>query len=533
MAFLPNTTIKLCSVPFDNTYKDVVRFNNEYAQTNYFNEKTILTLEDYLTVRTTKADGSLQTSIKVNMKYDHLISYGINYVMYDNGFFPSALHPDWKKKYYYAFVTQIKYVNEQTSELIIETDVFQTWFFNVDFLPSFIVREHSKYDQIGDNVIPEKFEYNDFTYYELDKYSGLTDWVYLIGTSHKSYGRQINGMYQGLTFYAFEDDEPINQFLAEMQEEYGDCIIFIGVVPKFCITAEPELYEDGELTTTYNLNHKIFDFKRVNMSYDFDGYEPKNNKLHTAPFTKFIIQNHAGEEAEYNIEDFASHLLYDESGGYISFEMYGDVSANPSVTICPQYYKGIANNYDCGISLKNFPQCSFNNDTFKLWIAKNQYTQDLVFAKAGIGIVSNALSLNASGVVNSAFSIADYMNTQYQASREPNRNSQGNPLTNLRTLMMKNCFDFYIRKIKKHYAKAIDDYFTMFGYATNEVKKPNLFTRPFFNYVQTVDIKLSGNIPNNDMKVFKNIFNNGVTLWDSKTTIGDYTVDNKPQESEG
>ena len=92
----------------------------------------------------------------------------------------------------------------------------------------------------------------------------------------------------------------------------------------------------------------------------------------------------------------------------------------------------------------------------------------------------------------------------------------------------KNTLTIYIRKIKKHQAKIIDDFFTMFGYQTNSVKVPNISSRPYFNYVQTKGVNIVGSIPNDDMRILKAMFDNGVTLWKSTATVGDYSVDNSP-----
>lgn len=41
MEFTPRGTIYLCTVDFDNSYKNVVYFSNRDAQKNYFDERMI------------------------------------------------------------------------------------------------------------------------------------------------------------------------------------------------------------------------------------------------------------------------------------------------------------------------------------------------------------------------------------------------------------------------------------------------------------------------------------------------------------
>ena len=73
-----------------------------------------------------------------------------NYVMYKN--------PDYKDKYYYAYITDMKYINDKMTEITIKTDVFQTWQFDFIYKESLVEREHVNNDTIGLHTIPENLE---------------------------------------------------------------------------------------------------------------------------------------------------------------------------------------------------------------------------------------------------------------------------------------------------------------------------------------------------------------------------------------
>lgn len=45
-------------------------------------------------------------------------------------------------RYYYAYIVDIKYINDNMTELKIETDVFQTWQFDFIYKKSFVERKH-------------------------------------------------------------------------------------------------------------------------------------------------------------------------------------------------------------------------------------------------------------------------------------------------------------------------------------------------------------------------------------------------------
>ena len=532
MAFSPSTTIYLCNVPIDNTYKNQIYFSNVSAQQSYFMNKVVKTFTEYLTVREKLPNGSIESSIKVNANIDTIRSLPCNYMFYQN-----ANHGT---KYFYAFITKIIYVNEGTTKLVFETDVYQTWLFNVTLKPSYVVREHSKTDEIGDNLVPEKFNFQDYVYTKIGSDSVLNKWGYLVGctelnfdTSSTSAGHLMSGIYQGLYFYYYENENNLSDFLAEFDV---DCIQFIAVIPKFCVSANTIGANDNDRANgqgfMYSSNNvatqtKVIDYTAL----AFGDYAPKNKKLYTAPFYKMIVTNHNGEEAEYNIEDFTNRSA-------ITFRYYGDVSANPTVTLYPCNYKGVTENYDSGISISGFPQCSYANDSFKLWLAKNQFGVGLdtvgnigqIIAGVATGVASGGIAgaIGATQVVSGVSGIMNTVNSVYQASKEPNRAHTGSSKNNLLTAIGFNKFDFYSKRIKPEYMHTIDDFFTMYGYQTNRVKTPNVSSRPYFNYVQTVDCNIVGGIPSDDMERLKAVYNNGVTLWKSTATVGDYSVDNRP-----
>jgi hypothetical protein len=118
------------------------------------------------------------------------------------------------------------------------------------------------------------------------------------------------------------------------------------------------------------------------------------------------------------------------------------------------------------------------------------------------------------------------VNQIYQASLTPNQ-AKGNVGTGAINLGMGiNKFEFYYNMVTADYAQMIDNYFDMYGYKVNRVKVPNLNTRPYWNYVQTKDINIKGDIPNDDMVILKTAFNDGVTLWHGGGNVGNYSLDN-------
>ena len=111
----PQTNVKLLrNVPLDNTYEHTIYFGDAGSQTSYFSGLTKYNLTNYTYQRVNS------NQMRVAKKADDL--YDCNYLMFQNTAFGS--------KWFYAFVTGVEYVNNETSTITYEIDVMQTWFFD-------------------------------------------------------------------------------------------------------------------------------------------------------------------------------------------------------------------------------------------------------------------------------------------------------------------------------------------------------------------------------------------------------------------
>lgn len=144
---IPNSEVRLIkNVPFSNNYKNVIQFNDKTSQENYFKSLPNILADDFKYVRNNGI-------IKVPYYRDEILEY--NYLMFKN--------KAYGDKYFYAFITNISYINPNTSAISFELDVFQTWFMDVQFKPSYIEREHcQRWNSDGTpviNTIPEGLDY--------------------------------------------------------------------------------------------------------------------------------------------------------------------------------------------------------------------------------------------------------------------------------------------------------------------------------------------------------------------------------------
>ena len=124
MVIAPNSNITLLKVPLELSNKNQLTFSSRQAQFNYFNSLTKIELENATYQRK-------EGVIRFPELIDNLYEY--NYVMYQN--------ESYSDKWFYAFITNMRYLNDNVTEISITTDVFQTWQFDLEFKQSFVERE--------------------------------------------------------------------------------------------------------------------------------------------------------------------------------------------------------------------------------------------------------------------------------------------------------------------------------------------------------------------------------------------------------
>lgn len=137
---------------------------------------------------------------------------------------------------------------------------------------------------------------------------------------------------------------------------------------------------------------------------------------------------------------------------------------------------------------------------------------------------------NAGNVVgtvgNVVTNIAGTIGQFYTASLMPNIQGGNSNIGDVLYSSGRNCFTIRKMQCERRFIEIIDDFFTMYGYKINLVKKPNITGRSNWNYVKTIDCNILGNIPQMDLAEIKEMFDNGVTLWHTTAYFLDYSQTN-------
>ena len=191
-------------------------------------------------------------------------------------------------------------------------------------------------------------------------------------------------------------------------------------------------------------------------------------------------------------------------------------------------------NTDEGLNGGKYPICCWNSDAFTNWMTANSVNTYMGVA-GGVGTMALGAVAMASGagallgvsmILGGATAIGTTIGQVHQASMQPDQVKGNTNCGDVITGSGHNTFMFFNMSIKQEYAKIIDGYFDMFGYKVCRVKAPNKAHRSRYWYTKTIDVNIDGAIPNKDMQVIKEAYNNGITFWRNGNEIGNYSLSN-------
>lgn len=570
---VPNSEVYILkNVPLEPSFDHTIWFDNPEQQATAFTTYALAFYFDKVSYQRYP-----RPYITLDKTADDL--FNCNYMMFRNTAYGT--------KWFYAFITQIEYISNTTSRIYYTIDPMQTYLFDVNVGECWVEREHAMTDAIGDNLNPESFELGEYVY-DADYLPSIflkTNYVICILATWKAVyednkwvikdastggvGGVDSGIYTGLTKNLFTYD-PRNHTAcvndanavieAATKANKADGIVSITMYPKFFINWS----NAGDLATGL-LPYTIDSIPAFTGT--FDGYKPKNNKLYTAPFCGVYVDNLQGNAANYAYEYFENREP--------TFNIVGAVNGNLECASIPLNYKGLTSNFQETLIMGGFPQCAWNVDTFKAWIAQNKYAiaagvattaidtvKQVALAATGVGMAGEVAGMSAAmtgaGSAQTIQAVGQYANA-YQNAQNVSYNAQGDILNKTINLVAQvktastqpnhargqqsssvycalgvQGFHYMPYRIQGQFAKIIDDFFSMYGYKTNRLKVPNRNGRKAWNYVKTCGCTLTGSAPADVTASLVQIYDKGITFWrcinlsagNPFTRVGNYSLDN-------
>lgn len=492
------------------------------AQLAYFAGKAKYTLTDYSYIRTSNR-------IRIQLNPEDIID--CNYIAFRNQSFGTH--------WYFGFITNTHYINDNTTEIEWKLDVIQTWAFDFELQPSYIERGHVTRDGVGQNIVPENLPVGNYVFEEdniTERFgANQPNTIYIARTTDKDFqpvqGKLISGIYQGCEFLAQADALAASRTIEDMTENNaGDSIVCIFMFPDSMLDVL-EFNERKIITIPAN-------YATIN------GYSPKNNKLFTYPYNFLTITDNEGNTGNLRYENFLN------PAGGCQFAYSASLTCNPQLSLYPIRYNGQMFNVSEGITIL-FPMCSYNIDTYKAWLAQTHYqrttnekvvtstynrqttlntigTIGTAIGNVALGNIPGAVATVAGGVLGQMNRDISYDNeiakinaVEDDRSTQPPQ-SQGTTHSDVLWSDQLKGVRIYPTTIRAENARIIDDYWTMFGYPIHQIHVPNLKARETWTYIKTKGVNMNTVIENKYLVELKNYFELGLTFWNNGDEIGEY-----------
>ena len=404
---------------------DTFYFASRSAQTTYFASKLSFTVTNCSYQR---ADIG---KVKIEKAYKYV--YDCDYLSFKN--------TSYENKTFYAFITGVEYIDDNTTIVYYVIDNVQTWLLDCTLPACYIERQHSTTDDFGDNMLLDPIDCGEYVTKEIfDNFTqnfvvvfqatfnvGL--WASDFTTKQAPEIQLKNGIYDNASQWAVYanvsstpagDNTALSEILTNIYNGSGgvtvDDFINIYMYPKAGIAlgsgAGNEYTVQGATSQTSTLNQiyrvagsyqtagttnypgQIIDVSQTMKVHptSLDGYTPKNAKTLQYPYAVLHVSNNDGSAIDLKYEKFRNPS--DNSVVSARFRITGCTTGEGKVRLTPEQYLGVAAyalDYDTAIDSSAFPTVSMVGDPYLIYLAQNKnrlqngYDQMLYSAAASIG----------------------------------------------------------------------------------------------------------------------------------------------------
>lgn len=568
------TTIYLTNVDWCNDYKDVMLFDNDSDQINWFklNPATYsaLSTDDYRFID--GAGFSEQKSIKVSMRPE--VAQGFNYLFYRN-----SSDSSWR----FCFIKYVNFVDYETAEIFLELDIFQTYQFKFELADCFIKRETVKVDNVFNAALEDtpyknqhemlisRINFNDGAGFRPYVYAvnfkarwnheeEFTDFNYLDFTAGDIYQTGVNRNGALLVFDNFSD---LTNFINGQQSagiNISESFLEFGIVSNSMISSDvcicrSSAHNSIELKDNtvagynympvhdlpyYNDRDRVVEINKPQELKTRTGgtYSPHNEKCLMGPYQKVKIKA-MNYEREFYFEDFNTNSI-------ASFEYCYSYTNGFKMYVYPKNYKKQDYDFAQVIELPISATFPYLADQFHDWLVSNSNmiaakqnditmqqvggiaaiiggaVQIGVGAFTGGGLIATGLATAAGGI--SSLTDASNNEDELRGSIVDQENKLGfEPIgtatDSLFTLSRRIKPTVELWQTDGNLIKKIDNYYSAFGYNVSRFDTPKLHNRANWDYLQLgkCNIKKAGSASTymsiSENNAIKKMFENGIRIW--------------------
>lgn len=435
----PNSTISLCNVTWDASYRDIVKFTDTMDQERYFDglKKDVI---------------KNSTMVKFGLPIDLPIAFNraskYNYMIVDNDY-----DFDDKRKWYY-FIQSVDYVNANVTRFHIMLDVWQSFQFDVKLGRCFVERGHigianeRQNDDYGLNYldIPEGLdlgntpriqEDHEFPFMEpgSDQDENAPG-VLIMSTTDltadpqtkedpklkTATGSSVNGVFNGISIYFIDSLNGFGNFmlLSSVFPWVTEGIIGIWMVPPRAIKKGQQIKPFGGKTGDSGYDDSIFNLIHMYVvteaTYDKVSYSEDDFRQ---IFVRHIPQRYHNLKKlqiypysyiEMTLQNGSSLIIQPQYVGESNLEIHESIWASapgPRSMYYPEHYAG-GEDLNAAIGVVDWPRLVMVNNQGIAYLASNahsiqyQYsTADWAQQKTQMGINNAYAQANAGASYNS------------------------------------------------------------------------------------------------------------------------------------
>lgn len=394
---------------------DTFYFADRSAQSTYFNSKVIATKTNLYYQRSHKG------RVRVELAYSSL--YRCDYL--------SFINPDFENKRFYAFVTGVNYIDNNTTEVNYVIDEVQTWLLDCTFSRCFVERMHTIRDDYGACLLDDSLDCG--LYQTVSMQEGLlTDTLVVIvstfdlyhwavgDSTHAPYTDKVapqlsvkQGIYDELCLTAVYSNaagynaltgSALSELLTHIYNGDGGVtiqdIVNIYIYPKIALAlTDSAVIGSGSssalLDNIYRVAGSYYstvgqetvpgqDINLPAVPSTIAGFTPKNKKLLQYPFTVMHITNNDGSAIDLRYERFTDPE-------HPHAQVVGTSCGEAKIRLTPKSYLGVTGNnldFDTAIDSAPFPTVSMVGDAYLIYLAQNKNRLDnsynqMIYAAAG------------------------------------------------------------------------------------------------------------------------------------------------------
>lgn len=423
---------------------------------------------------------------------------------------------------FYAFITGMVYRNDNLTVVKYENDYWHTYVNDIKYNQCYILRMTvpKSEDVFGAFLEPEPIGVSGHKMHSRGGYTVKGERVIIMST--RDTGGQpntqpnfYNGSYSAAKLYNATPAGAKSFLDFLIENKYEDAVVGIYTMPSALVGTETELTSGKTATLDIPIQLALT---------NIDGYTPKNKKVYASPYCYLHVSASNGSSRDYRLEYFGNSEI-------ATFRVFGSVGSGGVVAFVPTDYGWAGETAGLGAPILDnaitidMPTGNWSGNSGAAWWLVNGLST-AIGAVASIG--SAAIGGGGIGAASSLLSTgADVVKTAQTVEASSYKMHGTMASGNIGAAIQGLGFTCWLMCPTAEEAQTIDNYFSAFGYAINDIGNPTPNKRAVWDYIQTEGTSCSVAVaPATAEQQINTMLNNGLRVWHSAENFGRLDVEN-------